>query len=304
MTPTVVARLDDITRDEWLRLRRNGIGGSDAAAVCGLDPWSSPFAVYQSKVSDAPDVDNDAMAWGRRLEHVVADHFAGLHPEIGVTDAREMYAHPDRPWQQATPDRILEHPTDGFGLLEVKTTSWRRADEWAGGKIPDGAALQTHHYLAVMGFDWAWVVVLVDGRTYHEVRVERDPDLIARLTAIEERFWVDHVAAGNPPPVDGHPSTTAAIAALYTAPVLDAVELDLDIVLALDEINDLKAQEKALRDRRVERENRVKAALGDAEAGTVDGEVAVTWTLVPEAEVPATTRKAHRRLTVKKRKDR
>lgn len=300
MTPTVVARLDDISRDEWLKLRMGGIGGSDAAAVCGLDPWSSPFAVYQSKISPAPDEDNPAMMWGRKLEGAIADHFAECHPELSVGDYREMYAHPERTWQLATPDRILHDGDDEPGILEVKTTGWRRAEEWAGGRVPDGAALQTNHYLAVMGFRWAWVAVLIDGRDYREVRIDRDDALVDRLCRIEEKFWTGHVLAQVPPPVDGHRSTTDALAALYAEATPDEVELPLDAVMALDDLNEVKAQIKALSDRKAEAENRIKAALGEHEVGTVEGATAVTWRHVDEVEVPATVRKAHRRLNVKR----
>lgn len=298
--PVVVARLDEISRDQWLRLRTYGLGGSDAAAVCGLDPWSSPFAVYQSKIHPSPDEDNPAMEWGRKLEPLVAEHFAEQHRDLGVGDYREMYAHPGRPWQLATPDRVLHDDTDEPGILEIKTTSWRRADEWADGNVPDAAALQTHHYLAVTGFRWAWIAVLIDGRDYLERRVERDDLLIERLTRMEAEFWHNHVVPQNPPPVDCHFSTADALAALYDQAVAEAVELDVDAVMALDELAEVKAEEKVLRERKTGCENRIKAALGNCETGTVGGEVAVTWKQIPESVVPATTRKAYRRLTPKK----
>lgn len=299
--PTVVCRVAEVGRDGWLEARTHGLGGSDAAAVCGIDPWSSPFAVYQSKVHPASDFDNPAMMWGRKLEGVIAEHFAELHPDIAVTDTGEMYAHPERPWQLATPDRVLEGP-DGMGILEIKTTNWRQADHWAGGAIPDAAALQTHHYLEVMGFDWAWVAVLIDGRDYHETFVRADRTLADRLTSVEEAFWHDRVLAQDPPPVDAHPSTADALAALYDTVERDEVELPLEAVLALDELATVKDEEKAIKSRRTLLENTIKAAVGDAEAGTVDGITAVTWKLVPEAEVAATTRKAYRRLSIKKAK--
>ena len=63
-------------RGEWLRLRKTGIGGSDAGAICGLNPYASAMSVYKSKVSeDAEDVDNETMRQGRDLEEYVARRF-------------------------------------------------------------------------------------------------------------------------------------------------------------------------------------------------------------------------------------
>ena len=52
-------------REEWLRLRRTGIGGSDAGAVCGLNPYSSPVKVYHDKTCDIPEEqDSEAVRQG------------------------------------------------------------------------------------------------------------------------------------------------------------------------------------------------------------------------------------------------
>ena len=61
---------------EWLRLRKGGIGGSDAGAMCGLNPYRSPMAVYWEKTTDTLDLsDNEAMRQGRDLENYVAQRF-------------------------------------------------------------------------------------------------------------------------------------------------------------------------------------------------------------------------------------
>lgn len=65
-------------REEWLRLRKTGIGGSDAGAVCGMNPYSSPAKVFQDKVSDAvSELDSEAVRQGNDLEDYVARRFNG-----------------------------------------------------------------------------------------------------------------------------------------------------------------------------------------------------------------------------------
>ena len=65
-----------MTHEEWLQARKSGIGGSDAGAICGLNPYTSPLAVYQDKVSETvEEKDNEAMRQGRDLEDYVARRF-------------------------------------------------------------------------------------------------------------------------------------------------------------------------------------------------------------------------------------
>ena len=62
-----------MSREEWLKLRKKTIGGSDAAAVVGLSKWASPYSVWADKTGKVPDKeDSEAMRQGRDLEEYVA----------------------------------------------------------------------------------------------------------------------------------------------------------------------------------------------------------------------------------------
>lgn len=79
-------------REEWLRLRKGGIGGSDAGAVCGLNPYSSPMSVYWDKTTDELDLrDNEAMRQGRDLEEYVARRFTE-ETGLKVRRSNKMYS--------------------------------------------------------------------------------------------------------------------------------------------------------------------------------------------------------------------
>lgn len=187
----------DAPRDQWLTTRRNGIGGSDAAAVLGLDPYRSAWAVYLDKVGELPDQpENKAMRMGHKLEPVVADLFT---EDTGITvlPTPGTLAHPDRPWQLVNPDRLT---TDG-GLLECKTTTQWLEDEWADGETPMRALVQVHHALAVTGLPHAYLAVLIGGRDFRVVPVQRDEQVIDTITAIEAEFW-RRVQDREPPPAD------------------------------------------------------------------------------------------------------
>ena len=67
---------NELEKKEWLRYRKMGITGTDAGAICGLNPYVSAFQVYQDKITDnVEETDNEAMRQGRDLEDYVAQRF-------------------------------------------------------------------------------------------------------------------------------------------------------------------------------------------------------------------------------------
>ncbi len=94
-------------RQEWLTQRRRGIGGSDAAAILGLNPWVSPFDVYLDKLGlSDPKPDTEAMRQGRDLEEYVAQRFVeATGKEVQVAPA--MFQHPEHEWMLANVDRLV-----------------------------------------------------------------------------------------------------------------------------------------------------------------------------------------------------
>jgi putative phage-type endonuclease len=94
---------------EWLEARRKGITASEIAVVMGLSPWSSPYKLYHQKLGILPrDEVTAVMERGTFLEPYVVEKFTAAHPEFAVLGTgRELWSHPSRPWQMATPDRMV-----------------------------------------------------------------------------------------------------------------------------------------------------------------------------------------------------
>lgn len=276
-TPTAVEILPpDAPRAAWLAERRNGIGGSDVPGIVGLSKYSSPWQVWHDKTSGLPDRQTEAMEWGRRCEPVVREWFTD-HTGIPVARAG-LLANVDRPHERGTVDGL----TDDDGVLETKITSVFRAAEWADGQTPDDAELQTMHYLAVTGYEHAWVAVLIGGQHPELRHVERDEQLIADLREIEDEFWV-RIREHRPPPVDGLDSTKRLLDGRWP-------NVDPESVRVLDPstVDPILVRRALLRDRAAQvkleltqAENELRELLGDAEwgviAGSEDGRPAVTW---------------------------
>lgn len=190
----------NMDKDTWRRYRQNGIGGSNSAAIIGLNPYKSAFSVYQDKISeDLLDYDNEAMRQGRDLEEYVAQRFV---EETGfkVRKANAIYYREDHPHMLADFDRLIVGLKAG---LECKTVSPYSADKWDSGKLPIQYFIQVQHYLGVSGFECWYVAALVFGTEFIVRKIIRNEELINKLMAAEDYFWQHNILGRNIPEPDG-----------------------------------------------------------------------------------------------------
>lgn len=193
-------------------LRKNGIGGSDAGAVCGLNPYISPIEVYASKtcygVEEVPD--NEAMREGRDLEDYVAKRFMEASG-LKVRRANVMYASSNYPFMIADVDRLVTGRKNGITGLECKTASPDNASKWKNGRIPAHYIIQCYHYMAVLGAESWYIAVMVYGKEFKYMKLERDEEIIQSLIRIEENFWKNNVLERIMPELDGSDAAEAFI---------------------------------------------------------------------------------------------
>lgn len=187
-------------KEEWLRYRKGGIGGSDAGAVCGLNPYRTAMEVYYDKTSDEiEEIDNEAMRQGREFEEYVARRFMEATGKK-VRRANALYYDERYPFMYADVDRLVVGENAG---LECKTASPYMADQWKDGKIPLSYQIQCYHYMSVFQADAWYIAVLIYGKEFQFHRIERDEAVISDLMRIEENFWKEHVEKKILPEPDG-----------------------------------------------------------------------------------------------------
>lgn len=198
MKPIVLTSTKDLTREQWLNWRMLGIGGSDAAAVCGVSKWRGPLTVYMEKKGLLERSEpGESAYWGTTLEDVVAQEFV-KRTGLRVRRRNAMYRHPEYPWMLANVDREVVGANVG---LECKTTSAYRGGEWDGDELPDEYYIQNQHYIEVMGWDWCWTSVLIGGQRFMQKQVMRNDALIAQIVEKEREFWEEHILKDVPPPI-------------------------------------------------------------------------------------------------------
>lgn len=260
----------DAPRDAWLAERRNGIGGSDASTVAGVNAYSSRYELWLDKTGQLPEREpTDAMIMGIEMEPVIAKLFR-RSTGIEIRNAGLM-ASKARPWQRVNVDRLT---ADG-GLLECKKTNWKLRDQWDDDQVADHAEIQVQHGLAVTGRSHAWVAVMIDGGYPEFRRVERDEELIATLTQMEEQFWTDNVLANVAPPID----TPVALDAVKTRFPLSTAEIvagDGAAREAVDTWMVKKAVAKAANADEKVAEAIVRDLIGDGSGLAVHGDTLVT----------------------------
>ncbi|RRA23377.1 endonuclease [Burkholderia cepacia] len=213
-----LAKTRELSRDDWLAVRRTGIGGSDAAAAVGLNPYMSPMELWLDKTGRSeglpgPDP-NDTTSptyWGTLLEPIVAASYTRVTGNR-VRKINAVLRHPSIPWMLANIDREVVGTSD-VQILECKTAGEHGARLWRDG-VPEYVELQVQHQLAVTGKTAAHVAVLLCGQALEVFRVDRDDALIARLIELEARFW-RYVESDTPPPADGSESADRALRHLY-----------------------------------------------------------------------------------------
>ena len=275
MSYDTIADTRTLTHDEWLALRRTGIGGSDAGAIMGVSPYKGAFTVWADKQGKLPPLeDNEAMRQGRDLEDYVARRFSEASG-LRVRHEYSMLRSVDHPCMLADIDRRIIGERAG---LECKTSRDITMARYRNGEYPMEYYCQCLHYLAVTGWDCWYLAVLVYGTDLLIYKICRDEvmDDIEALIKAEEAFWQNHMVLDQPPAPDALDSTAAALGSVYPHEDGTTVCADQDADQALTDLAALKAQRRSIDRQIIERENQIKAAMGEAEvlAGT---SVSATW---------------------------
>jgi putative phage-type endonuclease len=202
---------------EWMKR----MTASKVAAVLGLSPWESRFSLWHRMAGLIPgQPETDQTRRGHYLEGAVADWFADQHPEWMVKAPRAVgFAHPEREWQAASPDRIVYvsgRPAED-AVLEIKTTAVD--DEWGAAgtdEIPPYYRAQVVWQLDTLGLSTAYVAVLLPRLEFREYRIDYNADEAAYIRA-EARDFLDSLPGGpneQRPNLDEHAETYNAVKAL------------------------------------------------------------------------------------------
>ncbi len=265
-----------MSSEEWLALRKTGIGGSDAGTVCGLNPYSSPMKLYCDKISsETEQLDNEAVRQGHDLEEYVAQRFTEA-TGLKVRRSNYMYRSVEHPFMIADVDRLIVGEDAG---LECKTASAYNADKWKDGDIPLHYVLQCCHYMAVTGKRTWYIAAVILGQKFVYRKLVWNDELITRLIEAEKDFWENHVMAKAMPAPDGSEACSKFLNGYFgLARKGSAISLNgFDEKLSrraeiVEEIDRLQKEQNLI-------EQEVKLYMKDSESA-VSGRYRVSWSSV------------------------
>lgn len=260
-------------KQQWLQARSKGIGGSEITSVMGLDPYRTPYALWEQKTGRVADFGgNKYTEMGNYLEPVVAQMFQDKsgYEVYGGSDAH--FSHPDYPYLLGTPDRFVSMK-HGDGVLEIKTTQRRISRE----DVMEGDALnwyfQVQWYMGITGLKNGFMAWLCSGVDFDFVQVDFNQEIFADMVDAGLNFWNNHVLADVPPP----PLTKEDIMKTIGRVLPDPIELPEEALQYHFQIKENKTRIKEFEEANDQLATAVQLLMMDKSVATYQGAVLFTW---------------------------
>lgn len=268
------------SREEWLEVRKSGIGSSEVATIVGLNPWETPYQLWRRKVGlDEPKQENAAMRNGHHLEDAVSRMWNdATGREIIKRSAIDWIIRDnDRPFLQVSPDRTYwltddSRANDNKGILEIKTTRMKVDPE----DLPKYWFVQLQYQLGVAGYSQGSLAWLSAGQGfdfgYQDLKLV--PDFFAWLIEETEKFWVDNIMGGAEP---NAVSVVDVLLKYNRHTDRKIIECSDEVFTAYQNLKEVRTELKALEEREAALEETIKMAFADAEAISYGGDTIATW---------------------------
>lgn len=258
-----IVNTKNITNEEWLKLRKQSIGGSDAASCVNMNEYKSKMTLYADKLELSKPFDgNEATKLGTYLEDFVAKEYEERTGNK-VRNDFFMYMDDEYDFITANVDRRIIGENAG---LECKTMGRMGSYNLEGGEVPAHYFCQCQHYMMVLGFDYMDLAIYVLQKGLYINRIKRDDDFIGQLRNAEVDFWKEHIEKCITPAPDGSDSSIDTLKALYRdSEDTEIVIPDVDSMIA--EYRKIKDMAKELDKQANELQAKICFRLGNNEVG-------------------------------------
>lgn len=252
---------------EWLEIRKAGLGASDIAAVVGVSPYKTPWQLWAEKSGIMqPQKVGAAAQRGVLLEDAVAKWFE-LETGNRTRNSNGVVRLVDHPWAMASLDRTIVGSKD---LLEIKTSSSPR---WQMYPVPPEVYAQIQWQAMIMQAPVVWVAALLGGLVFRLERVEANPEYQRNLFAAGQDF-MRRVREADAPELDGKDSSAYALA--HPQESEQMVEASPEIERLFNAYKEASYEAKLAEQHSQDLEVQIKQAIGEA-AGIFGRGWLATW---------------------------
>lgn len=275
MNANILVETEGLSREEWLRYRKCGIGGSDVAAILGISKWNSAISLWLDKTNQTNDPveENEAMQWGTIMEPIIRKHFAEVTGKT-VVEVKGILQHPEHPFMLADVDGLTTDDEGNPAILEIKTASEYKRAEWEN-DIPSYYQTQVQHYLCVTGVQKAFVAVLIGGNSFKVYEVDADVEIQAMLIAVEKDFW-NKVQNMIRPEMDGSDAAKNLLDSLFRGGIEEQIVMPDEAIEYVDAYIEACAEEDNAKAKKQEASNHIKEIMGDYDKATCLGHI-ISW---------------------------
>ena len=262
MNANILIETENLSKEEWLRVRKHGLGGSDISILLGINPWRSELELWLDKTNQTNEsvAENEAMYFGSLLEPLLREEFT-KRTGRKVVELKAILQHNEYSFMIADVDGITQDDEGNPAILELKTASEYKRSEWEQG-VPNYYLTQVQHYLAVTGLKKAFVGVLIGGNTFVVREVDADIEIQEMLIALEKDFW-NKVTNMIRPDIGNSDAAKRLLDSIYSGGVEEQLVLPEDAIEYVDMYIEATADMDSAKARQQEASNHLKEFLAD-----------------------------------------
>lgn len=272
-TYKLIADTSKMTHEEWLDIRKKSIGGSEIAAVIGMNRWKTQFAVWAEKTGriDSSVQQSESMYWGIVMESILRQEFS-KRTGYAVKEAHYIFASIDNPFMTANIDGYVDLGNGEYAVLEIKTAGNYAESDWNDG-CPIEYFCQVQHYLYITGMKKAFIAVLIGGNQFKYLEINRDEDTIQTIICCAKQFW-NLVQTDIPPAVTD--KDNSILATLYPTAKDVTVKMPKEYKDVLRQYTEAKQAIEVAKKAKEEAEAKLKVFMKDSNTAVIDG-YKISW---------------------------
>ena len=254
-----------LTVDDWLKARKDHIGGSEISAILGLNHFMSPNRLWEIKTGlAAPEPENESMELGHLLEDDVVELLERRtgYRAIKATAGNDIYVSTIYPFASASPDRIGYLPgtpkkDSNKVIIEIKTTQLNVNED----ELPYSWQCQVQWYMGITGIHKAVIAWLSCGRTFGYKEVDFSQDTFDYMIKAAQDFMI--LIRDNIRPAA---MTGKDIDSMYPRHIDGKIsETDESTAIDCEQYRDICKQIRDLEATKSELAERIKLSIGDSE---------------------------------------